>query len=395
MNKTAIGLTFILLIVSLILTAFSRAHVPTGTAAQTAQYRITFTSTWNRANHPTVALPAGAHFSSLVGATHNASVAFWATGENATDGIESMAETGGTALLLTEVTGAINAGTAEQSLQGSGLGSATGTITLTSVTVQNDFPLVTLVTMIAPSPEWFTGVAGLPLQDRNGNWITEQTVDVFPYDSGTDSGPLFTSSDMDTVPPDPISRLSDTELFAAIPIGSMTFTRLDVPLTTPTASSVPTLTPTATSTATATPTPTICPQATAERFAVDFVSPTDLLTQTLGVRIGNGDRVSITAPTGVYTATGTFSFDNPAAVTVDLEKDFVNTLRVAAHVRPIGPVGGCMYGNYTLSEDVVIVQGAGRIPTITPTGTPTPTTTPTPTLAIATFEGFLPFVRRN
>ncbi len=69
----------------------------------TAVYQVTFTSTWSQQTHPHE-YPAGfSHFSGLIGATHNALVNFWQLGEVATNGIESMAETGSKSLFLTEV----------------------------------------------------------------------------------------------------------------------------------------------------------------------------------------------------------------------------------------------------------------------------------------------------
>ena len=42
-------------------------------------------------------------------------------------------------------------------------------MTLNDVAVTTDHPRVTLVTMIAPSPDWFVGVSGLSLLDASGN----------------------------------------------------------------------------------------------------------------------------------------------------------------------------------------------------------------------------------
>ena len=43
--------------------------------------------------------------------------------------------------------------------------------------IEKGHPLVTLVTMIAPSPDWFVGVAGLDLQ-AGGEWAPEVVVDL-------------------------------------------------------------------------------------------------------------------------------------------------------------------------------------------------------------------------
>ena len=46
--------------------------------------------------------------------------------------------------------------------------------------------------MVAPSPDWFVGVSGLPLFE-NGQWVEERRIDLVPWDAGTDSGTTFES----------------------------------------------------------------------------------------------------------------------------------------------------------------------------------------------------------
>ena len=106
---------------------------------------------------------------------------------------------------------------------------------------------------------------------------------------------------------------------------------------------------TITPTPTASPTPTVCPMATSEPLWVEpVISPTDLLTQTITVRIGNGEAVTITAESGVFTTTGSFdAYFNPARVPIDLLKGVTHHLDVQARVRKIEQ-WGCTYGGYTL-----------------------------------------------
>lgn len=108
----------------------------------------------------------------------------------------------------------------------------------------------------------------------------------------------------------------------------------------------------ATPSPTASPTATRCPSATPEPFWVEpVVSPTELLTQTVTVRIGRGEAVTVTAESGVFTATGHFSvYGNPAQVRVDLLPNTVHNLWVQARVRRIEQ-WGCLYGGYVLSTN--------------------------------------------
>ena len=66
--------------------------------------------------------------------------------------------------------------------------------------------------MVAPSPDWFIAVNNLNLRSGNNavnnGWKDTFTVDVFAYDSGTDSGTNYTSSNMSTNPRERITMIS-------------------------------------------------------------------------------------------------------------------------------------------------------------------------------------------
>ena len=197
---------------------------PAPPAATSATYRVVFEATWSASTHPT-SFPGGAHFSPLIGAVHSDGASFWARDGTATPGIESMAETGGTGPLTAEIQAEIPAN-ALAVVNGSGIRSP-GSTTIQAITLREDFPLVTLVTMIAPSPDWFVGVSGLSLHDADGSWIEELEVVLYPYDAGTDSGPNYTSANDDTRPKEPIRSLRGEHPFSDAPIGTFTFTRTD------------------------------------------------------------------------------------------------------------------------------------------------------------------------
>src|SRR5215217_2700376 len=94
----------------------------TGTtpAQRSARYRLTFTGTWNAASHSND-FPASAHFSPLVGATHDANAVFWREGVAASRGIQDMAERGRTSPLDEEIGTAIRGGTADHLWIGGGI----------------------------------------------------------------------------------------------------------------------------------------------------------------------------------------------------------------------------------------------------------------------------------
>lgn len=209
------------------------AAFPCVTKAAPITYRVTFDATWSSLTYPT-AYPAGAHFSSLIGGVHNTSANFWTPGSAASAGIEQMAETGGTSFLRGEVQAAINAGRASAVISGGGV-SSPGSIS-TTFDVSPEFPLATLVTMVAPSPDWFVGVHDLDLRSGSG-WISSLVVDLAGYDAGTDNGLNFTSTDIDANPRQPIAMLAAPFPTAGPLLGRFTFTRL-TPTPEPTASTM-------------------------------------------------------------------------------------------------------------------------------------------------------------
>ncbi len=174
-----------------------------------AVYRATFVATWSVETHP-INFPADPHFSPLTGAVHSEQSVFWEMGQNASDGIEQMAETGATGILITEIQAAIDEGRALSAIQGGGIPESPGS-TSVEFTINRDSSLVTLVSMLAPSPDWFIGVNSLQMLDENGDFRPSVTVDLSLYDSGTDGGTRFTSADED-IPRSPIDLVNSFPL---------------------------------------------------------------------------------------------------------------------------------------------------------------------------------------
>jgi hypothetical protein len=201
------------------------APTPAVTPAPTARYSVTFDSTWSAESHPTD-FPPDPHFSPLIGGTHSPAVQLWSVGGIASDGIEAMAERGRTTPLDQEVLAAIAAGTGQHLLQGPGISLSPGSASL-EFEIGRDYPLVTLVSMIAPSPDWFVGVHDLSLLD-GGDWVSQKIVTLDPFDAGTDHGPSYESPDLDARPRRPI-RVIDGFPFdvqgRVAPVGTFTFRR--------------------------------------------------------------------------------------------------------------------------------------------------------------------------
>jgi hypothetical protein len=179
------------------------------TQPQSVEYSLRFEGTWSAISHPTN-FPPNPHFSGLIGTTHNASVAFWKVGDTASVGIKNMAETGSKTVLRDVFDAAVTAGSADERIDGAGIGTSPGAVTVT-FRANESHPLLTVVSMLAPSPDWFVGLSGLSLRDDQG-WIRHLEIDLFTYDAGTDTGIAYTSPNQATLPPGPVRALVDAPM---------------------------------------------------------------------------------------------------------------------------------------------------------------------------------------
>jgi len=202
----------------ILLITYSITHIIGQTSAT---YDITFTSIWNATDH--TSLPVNAHWSKLVGATHKTTNVFLQIDNLATTGIKNIAETGNNDVFNTEVTAEITKGEADQYIDGPNLDTAAGDILISNLVVKEEFPLLTLVSMIAPSPDWMIALNGYNLLDAVGNWKTLVNLDMFAYDAGTDSGTDYTSNNSITNPFQPISMINGSP-FNGKKIGTLTIT---------------------------------------------------------------------------------------------------------------------------------------------------------------------------
>jgi len=173
------------------------------------QYRITFSFNWNNQDFSND-YPSNAHFSKLIGWSHKSTSTLFEVGTLATEGIENMAESGGTTPLDNEINDRIVSGEGLQLVIGNSLGSGTGDI-IVDITIDKEYTSVTLATMIAPSPDWYVAVVNINLFE-NGEFVDNKTVNAIVYDAGTDDGTTFTSSDDDTDPQQPISIIVNPPL---------------------------------------------------------------------------------------------------------------------------------------------------------------------------------------
>lgn len=191
------------------------------TFAQAAVYEIRFTGTWDQ--NDATAFPNSAHFTELVGATHKQGRQFWENGAKASAGIEEIAETGGSLTFSRELARLQQNGAAGSLITFDSLFGLPGASSTRRIDVDQSKPFITLISMIAPSPDWFVGVSGLPLQS-NGQWLQNLRLELTPYDAGTEAGNGFSLSNSATSPTQAISRLENSPFFGRPSLGILEFT---------------------------------------------------------------------------------------------------------------------------------------------------------------------------
>ncbi len=193
------------LLVALVFLGVQAEAVRAQTTSDTATYIVKFVGNWDKESVPGAEDEKAAnkefwpHFSSLVAVAHSSDVTLWKKGEDASAGVEALAEEGKPEELLKEIKDAGdkvkgNPIVEKQSDNKGGIDDK-GTVVF-EIPVSKTHPLVTLLTMIAPSPDWFVGVNGLSLM-KDGAWELDKSVDLFAYDAGTEDGDMFSTTGSD------------------------------------------------------------------------------------------------------------------------------------------------------------------------------------------------------
>ena len=178
-------------------------------SAQEATYRVVIEGLWNDSqSNP---YPASAHFTDFYGVNHSSSALLWKAGELASRGIEDVAEIGVTSSLEFEVNQLQQAGLAGNAIRLSSLFNLPNS-TQTTIRVSVDKSRVSLISMVAPSPDWFVGISGVDLRSSNG-WRSVLTLSLVPYDAGTEEGNQFSLFNAATVPAEPIERVGNDSPF--------------------------------------------------------------------------------------------------------------------------------------------------------------------------------------
>ncbi|CAB1325150.1 unnamed protein product [Coregonus sp. 'balchen'] len=141
--------------------------------------------------------------------TANSDYHIWQRNAFASNGVREFSEKGEAWTLMKEVEAA---GERIQSVYGlfSAPAVVGGTGQMTSefeVFARHSF--LSFIVRIVPSPDWFLGVDSFNLCEGD-QWKESITLELYPYDAGTDSGFTFSSPNFETIPQDKVTQITSS-----------------------------------------------------------------------------------------------------------------------------------------------------------------------------------------
>jgi hypothetical protein len=197
--------------------------------ASEARYRLEVDITWSQQIHPHDGPAQGGHMSGLIGMTHTHRYVLFADGRTASSGLELVAESGRTAVLRAELDEVRRRQRIDAVFDAPGLATVPGRFT-TEFTVKQPQKLVSFVTMLAPSPDWFAGLSSIDLSDGEAGWRDKAEFTLWVWDAGTDNGEVYEAPNSDTQPRQSVRLLATPHVVQdsrLVPAGRAVFTKLD------------------------------------------------------------------------------------------------------------------------------------------------------------------------
>ena len=197
----------------------------TATAEEVARYQVEVTLHWDGAEAD--GHPEDKHWSRLIAFAHASRFALFNDGDTASSGLALVATNGRVSVLEAELAEGQRRDRVGAQVLLPGIDAGVGRF-LFEIEVTDKQRFVSFATMLAPSPDWFTGVSGVALQDEAG-WRDAVSRPLWVWDAGADSGPDFEGPNIDTQPRQSVRLLTHPAFLTGTglaPIGTVTFTRL-------------------------------------------------------------------------------------------------------------------------------------------------------------------------
>lgn len=193
----------------------------------TAKYDISFFNGLTSARFGKLIPETGLVFSPLSAVSHSGRLSFLTVRGFASRPVEMIAETGNNAAFLSLARRFRKTGRGVKTVVGAEGPTMPGTTTKLRVAVDCEHSFITVLGMIAPSPDWLVQLSNRNLFNSNtGDFVLWDSGHLIAYDAGVDDGRDFTpptdlTLDMPTEPKDNIAPLveDDTDRFEGRVIG--------------------------------------------------------------------------------------------------------------------------------------------------------------------------------
>mmetsp|Transcript_22830 Transcript_22830/g.38019 ORF Transcript_22830/g.38019 Transcript_22830/m.38019 type:complete len:216 (+) Transcript_22830:944-1591(+) len=190
-----------------------------------ATYAVTVSLNWERDADDLH--PDNPHWSRLIAVAHSERYALFEDGQTASSGLALVATNGRVSVLEAELAEAMRRGRAGPPTVVPGLADGVGSFGF-EIDVTQKLRRVSFATMLAPSPDWFSGARGVDLRDGEG-WLEAAVLPMWVWDAGADSGPDFEGPNIETQPRQSVRLLTHPAFLRADglrPIGRVAFRRL-------------------------------------------------------------------------------------------------------------------------------------------------------------------------
>lgn len=196
-------------------TAVSASAFPT--CRGSAKYKVTFLNNLTPENFGSLIPFTGLVYSPLAGFSHSNRQSFFTVRGFANKRVEQVAETGINTKIIRFGRRLRNQGRGVLSVVDAGKPTMPGKATTLILRVDCQHPFVTVLGMIAPSPDWIVQINNRNLFDTaRGRFVERASGDLIAYDTGVDDGreftaPLDLSLDLPTEPRKNIAPLVEDE----------------------------------------------------------------------------------------------------------------------------------------------------------------------------------------
>jgi len=187
------------------------SYVPATTLTEensSIRYNCIFENQWNEDRHPNnfPTTQSDVHWTKQILGSHDDTYTMWKEGILADEGVQKMAEAGGTADIIIELQNnndSFDIGYEKY------LYDQDPKVIYEPIEVSKTKHYISAIAKLAPSPDWFSGFYMFnAIDEASDTWYQQFSIPLYPYDAGTENGDTYDVVNSQTVPPQPITKFT-------------------------------------------------------------------------------------------------------------------------------------------------------------------------------------------